>query len=387
MHHTPRPLPALFAAALALVLGACSGPPADVVASETLSRSASDRRAPEPSGEPTSDAERGGATRVDPPAQNETSGAGDGLVVRVYEVEARTFDEAVQITGELRANEEVELRAEEDGRVVGLFFDEGERVSAGELLVKINDADLQAERRRVEVQRQLAAQREERTRKLLAERTISQELYDEANGRLQVLDAELELIAARIDRTEIHAPFAGVVGLRQVSEGSYLTSSRAVATLQSLDPIKIDFAVPEKYAAEVAPGATVELDVAGQTESFTGRVYAVEPRIDAATRTVQVRARAPNPQRRLLPGAFVKVRLVLESLDDAVLVPSIALIPGLEATTVYVAEAGQAQPRQVTVGRRTADRVQILEGIEPGDRVIVSGLQRLRPGLAVRVDG
>ncbi|MEM8996633.1 MAG: efflux RND transporter periplasmic adaptor subunit, partial [Acidobacteriota bacterium] len=227
-HHTPR---LLFVAVLALALGACGGPPSDLVASEALSRSASDRRAPAPPSEATStagrdDSTRQASTQTDPPAQNETtSDPGEGLAVRVYDVEARPFDEAVQITGELRANEEVELRAEEDGRVVGLYFDEGERVAAGELLVKINDADLQAERRRVEVQRQLAAQREERTRKLLAEKTISQELYDEANGRLQVLDAELELIAARIDRTEIHAPFAGVVGLRQVSEGSYLTSS------------------------------------------------------------------------------------------------------------------------------------------------------------------
>ncbi|MEO1083969.1 MAG: efflux RND transporter periplasmic adaptor subunit, partial [Acidobacteriota bacterium] len=364
LHHAPR---LFLVAGLALALGACGGTPSDLVASETLSRSATDRRASTPPSDASSTTAPKDAAQTDPPAQNETSpDAGEGLTVRVYDVKARSFDEAVQITGELRANEEVELRAEEDGRVVGLYFDEGERVRAGELLVKINDADLQAERRRIEVQRQLAAQREERTRTLLAEKTISQELYDEANGRLQVLDAELELIAARIDRTEIHAPFAGVVGLRQVSEGSYLTSSRAVATLQSLDPIKIDFAVPEKYAADVGPGATVELDVAGQAESFTGRVYAVEPRIDAATRTVQVRAQAPNPQRRLLPGAFVKVRLVLESSDDAVLVPSIALIPGLEATTVYVAEDGHAQPRRVKVGRRTADRVQILEGIKPG---------------------
>lgn len=372
-------------ASLTLTLAACGGPAADLVGADALTRSASDLRAPtsETSGE--ADAADRRAAERDEPAQNETSEA-EGLAVKTYQVEPRSFDEAVQVTGELRANEEVELRAEEDGRVIGLHFDEGQRVAVGELLVKINDADLQAQRRRAEVERELAAQREARTRTLLAEKTISQEVYDEARGRLQVLDAELELIAARIARTEIHAPFAGVLGLRQVSEGSYLTSSQAVATLQSLDPIKIDFAVPEKYASTVRTGADVELEVAGHDGTFTGRVYAVEPRIDANTRTIQVRAQAPNPQRRLLPGAFAKVRLVLGSDDEALLVPSIALIPGLEATTVYVAEAGTAQPRQVRVGRRTADRVQILEGLEAGDRVIVSGLQQLRPGLAVKVD-
>ena len=305
--------------------------------------------------------------------------------MRTVKLEPQRLDDIVRVTGELRANEEVELRAEEDGRVVALHFDEGQRVAAGELLVKINDADLQAELRRAQVQRAMAERREQRMEKLLAEQTVSQEVYDEARGRLSVLEAEIELIEARIAKTEVHAPFAGVLGLRTVSQGSYLTSAQVVATLQSLDPIKIDFAVPEKYASALGAGAEVELEVAGQAETVTGRVYAVEPRIDAATRTVQVRAKAPNPDRRLLPGAFAEVRLVLERIDDALLVPSIALIPGLEATTVYVVEDGAAQPRQVQVGRRTAEQVQILDGLAAGDEVIVSGLQQLKPGVAVAV--
>ena len=305
--------------------------------------------------------------------------------MRTVKLEPQRLDDIVRVTGELRANEEVELRAEEDGRVVALHFDEGQRVAAGELLVKINDADLQAELRRAQVQRAMAERREQRMEKLLAEQTVSQEVYDEARGRLSVLEAEIELIEARIAKTEVHAPFAGVLGLRTVSQGSYLTSAQVVATLQSLDPIKIDFAVPEKYASALGAGAEVELEVAGQAQTVTGRVYAVEPRIDAATRTVQVRAKAPNPDRRLLPGAFAEVRLVLERIDDALLVPSIALIPGLEATTVYVVEDGAAQPRQVQVGRRTAEQVQILDGLAAGDEVIVSGLQQLKPGVAVAV--
>ena len=368
------PVAALPLLLVSFSLVACSGPAADLVASDALTRSSSDRRADSSaSSEP-----------VEPSSASE-SVAKDAVLVRTVKLEPQRLDDIVRVTGELRANEEVELRAEEDGRVVALHFDEGQRVAAGELLVKINDADLQAELRRAQVQRAMAERREQRMEKLLAEQTVSQEVYDEARGRLSVLEAEIELIEARIAKTEVHAPFAGVLGLRTVSQGSHLTSAQVVATLQSLDPIKIDFAVPEKYASALGAGAEVELEVAGQAETVTGRVYAVEPRIDAATRTVQVRAKAPNPDRRLLPGAFAEVRLVLERIDDALLVPSIALIPGLEATTVYVVEDGAAQPRQVQVGRRTAEQVQILDGLAAGDEVIVSGLQQLKPGVAVAV--
>lgn len=361
----------LIAFSLLLPLAACSGPAADLVAADAMTRSSPERRADD------------SRARVDPPAENKAPGP-SAILVRTVRLEPQPFDHVVRVTGELRANEEVELRAEEDGRIVGLHFEEGQRVEAGELLVKINDSDLQAELRRARVQRRMAAQREERMRTLLAEQTISEEVYDEASGRLQVLDAEIELIEARIRKTEVHAPFAGVLGLRAVSEGSYLTSAQVVATLQSLDPIKIDFAAPEKYAAELDVGARVELEVAGRAETFSGRVYAIEPRIDTATRTVQVRAKAPNPERLLLPGAFVEVRLVLERVDDALMVPSIALVPGLAATTVYVAKDGVAEPREVRIGRRTAERVQVLEGLAAGDEVIVSGIQQLKPGAAVR---
>ena len=293
------------------------------------------------------------------------------------------MEEAISSTGELRANEAVDLRAEEGGRIVALHFQEGQAVKAGELLVKINDADLVAEQRRLEVQRDLAQRREQRTKALLDEQTLSQEAHDEARGRRMVLEAQLEQTAAELAKTEIRAPFAGTVGLRHVSEGSYITSSTAIARLQSLDPIKIDFAVPEKYAGALGRGDTVTFTVTGLDDVFEGNVYAVEPRIDAATRTLQVRARAKNSDGRLLPGAFAKVRLVLEKQVDAMMIPSIALIPGAEGTTVFVARDGRAEPRSVTIGRRTEDRVQILSGLQVGDQVVVSGIQQMRPGLEV----
>ncbi len=315
------------------------------------------------------------------PAATESS----SLPVRVYRVSGRVVDDAISTTGELRANEEVDLRAEEEGRIVDLRFEEGQAVRKGELLVKINDADLVAEKRRLEVQRDLAQRREQRSRALLEEQTLSQDVYEEARGRLQVLEAQLEQVAAEIDKTEIRAPFAGVVGLRQVSKGSLINSSTTIARLQNLDPIKLDFSVPEKYAGELGAGDTVTFTVSGSDRTFEGKVYAVEPRIDPNTRTVQVRARAANKEFALFPGAFAKVRVVLNRQDGALMVPSIALIPGAQSTSVYVAKDGKAERRSVDVGKRTEDRVQILSGLEEGDRVIVSGIQQMRPDLDIEV--
>lgn len=340
-------------------------------------------------GSPRSDAAPVDRSTADRPSdgsgssEDRASEGREAVQVRTVVVEPTSLEETVWTTGELRADEAVELRAEEEGRVVRLAFREGQRVETGELLVKINDEDLQADLRRAKVQKQLAEQRERRTKSLLEDETVSQEIYDEALGQLEIVEANIESIEARIRKTEIRAPFAGTVGLRQVSEGSFVTSNQPIATLQSLDPIKLDFSVPEKYAADVRTGERVEFTVAGLAPTFEGEVYAREPRIDTATRTVRLRARAPNPRGRLLPGAFAKVRLVLSSDADALTIPAIAVVPGLEATTVWVVEDGKATSRKVELGQRGEDVVQITRGLRPGDRVVVSGVQQMRPGLRV----
>ncbi len=320
-----------------------------------------------------------------PTAKAPAAAAKAPLSVSTYLVVPSRVTDQVSTTGELKANEEVELRSEAAGRLVALHFREGEEVAAGTLLVKINDADLQAEKRRTMVQRGLAAQREERVRSLLAESTISQQVYDEAAGALKSLDAELELLDARIAKTEIRAPFAGRIGLRSMSEGGYVTPSTPIATLQSLDPIKLDFAVPEKYSGQIRAGVPIEFSVSGLDRKFKGAVYAIEPRIDSATRSVQLRARAANPERLLFPGSFAQVELVLSEQNDAILVPTVSLVTSLETTSLFVVEEGKAATRQVETGQRTAAEVQITRGLKMGDRVITSGLQLVRDGMSVNV--
>ncbi|HEU5136581.1 MAG TPA: efflux RND transporter periplasmic adaptor subunit [Steroidobacteraceae bacterium] len=313
------------------------------------------------------------------------SSGGNTLTVSTFVVTPQQFAEKLTATGTLRADEAVELQAETTGKIVSINFTEGARVRAGQLLVKLNDADLRATLSRAQYRKQLAVLREKRIAQLLKQGVARQEEYDTALAELNVQDADIELTRAQIAKTEIRAPFDGIVGLRYVSDGAFITAATKVATLQRLDRLKIDFSLPEKYAGRINPRSPVTFSVAGGERRFKGEVYAQDPRIDAATRTVLVRAWCDNPGARLLPGASASVELVLAELGEAILVPSVAVIPGLNELNVYVVgEGNMAERRAVEAGTRLESTVHILAGLNKGDVVITSGLQGMRSGQLVR---
>jgi membrane fusion protein (multidrug efflux system) len=297
-----------------------------------------------------------------------------------------TVTERIRTTGTLRADESVELTSEASGKITDIRFEEGARVEAGELLVQINDAELQAEKQRLEHELQLATDRAERQKRLLKEGGVSQEEYDATVNKVEVLKADLQLVEARIEKTKVRAPFGGVVGLREVSEGAYVTPQTSITTLQRLDPIKIGFSVAEKYASRVQPGQSISFSVRGMDRSIDGQVYAGNASVDPETRTLQLRARAPNPNGTLRPGMFADVTVTLGIVDDAIVVPSFAVIPTLGGQRVFVAENGTAQPHNVTLGVRTDSTVQVTDGLALGDTVITSGIQELRAGLPIRIE-
>lgn len=305
--------------------------------------------------------------------------------VTAVKVAPQHFAEKLTATGSLRAEESVELQAEINGKVVTVAFKEGARVHRGDLLVKLNDADLKAQLTRAVFRRDLAEIKERRLAKLLGSRSITDEEYDVAVNDLNVQRAEVALVEAAIGKTEIRAPFEGIVGLRFVSEGAFVNATSRIATLQSLDRVKVDFSVPEKYGPRIKSGTTIAFSVAGVDRKFQGEIYAVEPRIDAATRTLQLRALCPANDGQLLPGTFASVELTLSEIGDAILVPSVAVIPGVSEKYVFVVQDGKAARRSVQVGTRTETAVQIVDGLKPGDVVITSGIQQLRGGLAVNV--
>lgn len=311
------------------------------------------------------------------------SGGGSRLQVSTFVVQAAPYTESVVSTGTLRADESVELQAEINGKIVSIAFTEGTRVHAGDLLVKLNDADLVAQLARSRFRKELATLREQRMARLAKEGVARREEYDTALNELNVQSAEMELIQAQLAKTEIRAPFDGVVGLRYVSVGAFVNANARIATLQRLERLKIDFSVPEKYAGHIRTGDAIRFTVAGGGKAFEGKVYAIDPRIDASTRTLLIRAECPNNSGRLLPGAFANVEITLARTENALLVPSVAVIPGLQETDVFVLADGKAERRSVQTGARTESRVQILSGLTAGDVVITSGLQQLRPGLPV----
>jgi membrane fusion protein, multidrug efflux system len=320
-----------------------------------------------------------GAAAVGPVTDNR-------LNVNGFVVERHTIMDRIRTTGTIRAGEQIEVRNEVAGLVTGIHFEEGRPVRQGQLLLKINDSELQAQHRRAEYRLRLAEGREQRQKALLDKGGISLEEYEATLNELNVLRAEVDLIEAQIVRTEVRAPFDGVIGLRNISVGSFLSAGTHIASLQSVNPVKIDFSIPERFNNRVNTGDRIVFTVEGISGSFTGQVYAFEPRIDAGTRSLLVRATSPNPARALVPGAFASIELVFDEIRDAMSVPAEAVVPELGGARLFVYEGGRVATRVVEVGIREADRVQIVSGISPQDTVITTGVQQLRAGMPVRIN-
>ena len=327
-------------------------------------------------------------------AQSDAAGAKEGgkkkkaggdaaLKVSTYIVRSAPFAETINSTGSLRADEGVELQAETNGKIVAINFTEGRQVRKGDLLLKLNDADLRANLARTTYSKELAKLKEKRYSQLLAQRVVTQNDYDAALSDVNVEQANIELYQAQIEKTEIRAPFDGVVGLRYVSMGAYVNAATRIATLQRVDKLKIDFSIPEKYVGRIKVGSQITFNIAGGDRKFTGEIYAIDPRIDSATRTLVLRAECSNADGRLLPGAFANIELSLEQIKDAMLIPSEAVVPGLDEKNVFIIKNGKAERRAVQTGTRTSSTIHVLAGLAPGDVVITSGLQQMSPGLAV----
>ncbi len=307
------------------------------------------------------------------------------LQVEAVELEYETIEDRIFSSGTVQANELVELTAEASGIVTNVFFEEGREVSRGDLLVKINDSELQAQKQRALYRLNLAQQREERQRRLLERGGISQDDYDATLNEVNVFRAEVQLIEAQIEKTEVRAPFSGVIGLKYISTGSYITPASRIASLQEVNPIKIDFSIPERFISSVDVGDEINFTVQGVDSTFTGRVYAIEPRIDTDTRTLQIRAISDNSEQLLFPGAFANIVLILDEIDDALMVPTIAIIPELNSQKVYLVQDGRVEESRIRTGIRRSDKVQILEGAEVGDIILTTGLLQVRPGMEVEI--
>lgn len=302
--------------------------------------------------------------------------------------ETSNIRESARSVGSLTANESVDVVAELSRRLVAVHVEEGAQVTENQVLFELDGADLRASLAELEARRGLAARTVERQGALMErdKKALSQQAFDQARADLRVIEAQITALRVTIDKTEIRAPFAGRIGIRRVSEGAWVTPSTVLTTLQDTSRIKIDFTLPERYAALVRVEQPFSFRVAGRSEVFAGTVTAIEPRIDAVTRSLLVRGITANEGEALVPGAFATIEMELAAAFTGVTIPAEALIPSVEGHSVYVLRDGKAELRAVELGGRTAESVQILRGLEPGETVLTSNLLRLGPGVAVEVE-
>jgi len=324
--------------------------------------------------------DEGGTSRGGPPG-----GGPPPMPVDVATARADSVIEVIRATGEVEAVQSIELRPEVSGRLDAIYVSEGREVGRGTPLFKVDDAELAAQVARLEAEKDLAEQALQRTRELIERNASSEADLEQAEANARSARAQLQLQQTRLERTVVRAPFAGVVGERFVSVGDYVTSQTALTTLQTVDPQRIGFQVPERYARQLAVGQDVDFEVAAVPgRVFTGTVDFVDPRVQLPGRTILVKARVPNPERVLRPGMFVEARLVTEVRPEAVVVPEDAILPLAGADYVWiVTPEGAASRRQVQIGVRSPGTVEIRSGVEAGTRVVVGGVERLGEGSPV----
>ena len=289
----------------------------------------------------------------------------------------------IEANGTVVANESLEIHPEVSGRLIYLNVPDGASVSAGTVLAKINDADLKAQLSKSNVQLSLAQKTEERLRKLLSISGINQADYDAALNSVNNIKADIQLLKAQIDKTVIRAPFAGVLGLRMVSPGAYVSPQTVIATLQQVNKLKIDFTVPEVYAALVKKGATVNITTTNSTSKNVAIVMATESEINTSTRNLKVRA--VTSDNTVLPGAFVKVLIDAGGFANKIVIPTNAIIPDANSKKLIVVKDGKGKYVNVETGLRTSSGVEIIKGINAGDSVVVTGILFVKPNSPVKV--
>ena len=311
-------------------------------------------------------------------------GRSSATAVRTERLEPQPFESTLSFNGTLLADKSIDIKSELRGKIERIAFTDGQQVDAGDLIVTIESGELAAELTSVREQLALAQTNAERLQSLVDSGSVTASELDDAISRREVLRADERRLMVRLEKTRILAPFAGTLGLRRVSPGDLIEADTLITTLQTVSDLDVDFSVPERYRARLAPGVALNLFVAGYTEPFSATLRAINPRVDTNTRTVTARAQVDNSDRKLLPGNYARVELVSRT-DDALLVPSVAVLQSVDAVSVYTVEDGVAVRREVQTGERDASRVRILSGLQPGDEVITSGIQSVREGQAVSV--
>ncbi|UOQ67330.1 efflux RND transporter periplasmic adaptor subunit [Hymenobacter volaticus] len=337
---------------------------------------------------PSTTGKGAGGGKGGPGAAGPGGGGGRGgaqrLAVQVYVVQPTNLSDEVAATGSVLADESVVIKSELSGKITSLHIREGQPVRKGQLLFSINADEAQAAIRKQEYNIKLFRDQERRQRTLLDKEYISAQEYEQANNQLLTAQSDLQALRATLDKAYVKAPFDGVLGLTTATVGTYVSPGAEITTLSRVRPVKIDFAVPGRFANNVRVGDLVSVTDESTNKQYEAKVYALDPQIDPVSRTQPVRARYANTKNELRPGAFVRVNLKLGESTDALQVPTESVIPEASGYSVYTVQDGKMVPKKVKIGIRSDKVIQITDGLSVGDSVIRTGILQVKPGDAVR---
>jgi membrane fusion protein (multidrug efflux system) len=312
---------------------------------------------------------------------------GSGAIsAKLYVVEPSLLSNGINAIGTLLPNEEVELISEAAGKVIGIFFDEGKTVTEGQLLLKVDDSELQAQLKRAEYQLALSGERLNRQKILLEKDAVSREEFDQVQTDYNILQTDIDLLKTKIAKTEIRSPFSGTIGFRGISLGSYLQLNTIIARLIDQNKLKLEFAIPEKYASTCFTGNKIKFRTEVSPDEFEAIVYAVDPKVDVATRTITVRGLYNNVNGKLLAGMFARINLIINQSDEVILIPTESIVQEMEGKKVWIVSNGKALSKPITTGFRSNNQVEVVTGLQIGDTIMVTGLMQVREGIAVVSD-
>jgi membrane fusion protein, multidrug efflux system len=315
------------------------------------------------------------------PSKQKAGTAQEPIPVEGIVLKEESFTESLTVTGSLLANEMVEIASEIQGRITHIHFQEGQMVSKGQLLIECYDADVVASLKKASANLDLAEKDWQRKKELRMAKAISIEELEKAENTYQVAQAEKELLQSQLGKHSIVAPFSGKLGVRSVSVGSIVNPGMPLVKLYQLDPIKIEFQVPEKYAPNIKSNSTFQFTGSSSTKPYIGTIKLIDPAIDPSTRTLKIRGNSPNPGSLLSAGAFVSVTLPVFNTQKAIIIPASAINADIKGQKVLLLKEGKISARYVQTGARTEDKVLISEGLVPGDTLITAGLLQLKDGL------
>lgn len=304
----------------------------------------------------------------------------DAIVAKTYQANRN-----IEIPGSILPFESTDIRPEISGKVISINFKEGSFVQKGALLIKLYDADLQAQLQKLIVQLQIAQATSKRQQELLQINGTSQQDFDNSVLIVSNTKADIELMKVNISKTEIRAPFTGRVGLRNVSLGAYVSPSTVITNVSQVNMMKVEFSVPEKYAPYMAPGSIVHMKSEGSAKTYIASITAFQNTIAQETRNLTVRANVTNSDAFIRPGSFVQVSMALGNNESAIMIPTQAVIPSTRYKKVIVSREGKAVFQNVTTGFRDSSRVEIIEGVNVGDTIITNGLLTIREGMPLKV--